>query len=140
MQMKPLDAWRREIETSYFSNPEYWIYKSFNNDLQNLTEKSANLLRWNSAATHVENIWPEIAIFPHFQVYRDITQAKRILNFSLLSDIPMKSKTKTNYWFGHSLWSVNQLLAQEVKPVLNYITKKKKKKNDTKEIVWLLID
>ncbi|KOX79318.1 hypothetical protein WN51_09120 [Melipona quadrifasciata] len=36
--------------------------------------------------------------------------------------MPTSSKKKTNYRirFGHSLWSVNQLLAQEVKWVLLY--------------------
>ena len=71
---------------------------------------------------HVESIWPKIAIFPQFQVYLIITQAKQTISLLLLSHFyPVvririrKRRRIVVYGFGHSLRSANQLLAQEIK-------------------------
>ena len=79
--------------------------------------------RWNDAP-HTSTIFsPRIAIFSQFQVYSNaIEKAKQIINLFQWYHTDELKKKATNYCvrFGHSLWSVNQLPAQEVNWALLY--------------------
>ena len=87
-----------------------------------MTLLNFNLLRWNDVPRMSRISRPKIATFPQFSVYLSTTQAKEIINLLLHSNLYpviyrlIKKKDELLYdEFGHSLWSANQLLAQEVK-------------------------
>ena len=78
----------------------------------------------NQLPAHVENFLPQIATFPQFYVYLNVTQAKRMISLLLNNFYPVisyrrarKKKKATNYCIrsGRSLWSANQLPAQGFK-------------------------
>ena len=104
-------------------------------------------MRWNDVPLTSRTFYPKIAIFPQFEVYLSITQAKQIINLLILNNFypvisyrrVQKKKKATNYRtrFGHSLWSAiscqrkrlnNNLLKMKVPhfTVADILKKKKK--------------
>ena len=84
----------------------------------------SNLLRWNDVLRTSRIFGPKVEIFSQFWVYLNITQNKWWIYHSLVISVQRyhSDKFKKMYWriivhirFGHSLWSANQLPAQEVK-------------------------
>ena len=89
-----------------------------------------NLSRWNDVPRTSTTFWSQIATFSQFQVYLNVTQAEQMINRLLLNHFhsvisspnEFKRKRKRRMYcirFGHSLWSADQLPAQEFKTVLS---------------------